>query len=298
MIQILKSKDFFCGILRYALGLGMIPYALTKIFKTQFVLLPVGISQMPLEQIEGAKLAWAFLGYSAWFQVMLGFLELIPALLLLFRKTALMGALLMLPLTLNVCLINFALDLWVDTQLISSVFLLLNLLILIFYWTNLKSISQIILPKKHFLRFGKIEITANLILLLIVMSGSLNLLRTYIQDTNELTGDWYHQRPYEWKLIQKELNGEPQPMATKTIYFGAYGTYGTLDSGGKLSHDYLYKLDKSTDKLELTNISDSSKINYNYVFKNDTVLMLTQTNSTGNQVIETYNRRTIKTGKK
>lgn len=298
MIKLLQSKYFYLGILRYVLALAMIPYAITKILRTQFVLLPVGISQMPLEQIDGAKLAWAFLGYSPWFQVLLGFLELIPALLLLFRKTALAGALLMLPMTLNVCLINFALDLWADTQVISILLLLLNILILIFYWSNLKSILHTVFRQSRTRNLRKPEWIINLILVIGVIYSNVNLLSGYIRETDELTGDWYHQRPIEWKLIQKDLNGITQPLEKKTIYFGAYGNYGTIGKNGKIKHDFQYKLIHDHQMLELTNLADRSKIDYSFQIKNDSMLVLGSKNADGGLLTETYQRRVIRLGKK
>jgi uncharacterized membrane protein YphA (DoxX/SURF4 family) len=108
----LKGKDLYYGIVRYILGLIMIAYGLTKIMRTQVVLIPFSLWERPLEFVSGKSLAWAFLGYSQWFQVLLGILEFVPGLLLLFRRTTFFGSLVLLPVTMNVYLINKALNLW------------------------------------------------------------------------------------------------------------------------------------------------------------------------------------------
>jgi hypothetical protein len=111
------------------LALGMMPYGVSKLLDFQF---QVGASvyALPLGAASGTSLTWAFLGYSPVFQVLLGVFETVPALLLLFARTRRLGAVLLFPVLLNVVLINYFLDLWPQTQLISSVLLALNLFLL------------------------------------------------------------------------------------------------------------------------------------------------------------------------
>src|SRR6187402_135656 len=97
------------ALLRYFLGFSLLTYGLTKIFQTQFINVNFAVWQVPLEKLSGINLAWTFLGRTSWFQVLLGFLEFVPAMLLLFRRTAVLGAILLLPMTLNVFVINHAL---------------------------------------------------------------------------------------------------------------------------------------------------------------------------------------------
>jgi hypothetical protein len=157
------KKYFYLTITRYLLGIVMIPYGLTKILRTQFVLTGFSLTQLqPLESIPGTTLAWAFLGHSLWFQVLLGFLDLIPAILLLFRRTTLLGAVLMLPVTINVFLINYALDLWVGTKVIGGGLLILNILVLIFHWTKIKSMFKVIIDKAVQFKFTKAETAINI----------------------------------------------------------------------------------------------------------------------------------------
>jgi hypothetical protein len=116
---------------RFLLALGMLPYGVSKLCDFQF---QVGASNyaQPLGEASGKILTWAFLGYSPAFQVILGGLETLPAILLLFARTRRLGALLLLPVLLNVVSFNYFLDLWPDTQLIGSVLLALNLFLIIY----------------------------------------------------------------------------------------------------------------------------------------------------------------------
>lgn len=293
---LLKQPSFYLGIARYLLAWGMIPYGITKILQTQFVILPVGISQLPLEQISGRVLAWAFLGYAPWFQILLGILEFSAAVLLMFRKTALAGALLMFPLLLNVCLINFALHLWPGTQLISCVFLILNIIVLIFYRKEIAVILATVFPARSFSRFLKMEWSVNLIFIGFLIFLNFKLLFGYIQDTNELTGDWYHQQPFEWKLKELKVNDSLTEFHNKSIFFGAFGNYGELDEKNVLHNLYYYSWNREENILELLHNENGEKLEYSLRFNTDSELVLQKTDSLNNTVSETYAVRTINLG--
>ena len=176
----------------------MLPYGLTKIMRTQFIVLPFYTWSEPLKDIPGATLTWAFLGYSPWFTVLLGFLEAVPAVLLLFRKTKLLGALLLFPVLLNVFLINMALDLWPSTQKISFVLLLMNITLLLFHHSLLQDVCKRIFNHIVSVRRTGVETLINSVLV-----GAITLLvgyqiTDYINQRNFLTGDWYNGRPVYW----------------------------------------------------------------------------------------------------
>lgn len=120
-------------ISRWALGVGMLPYGVSKLFDFQFQVQASDYAR-PLGELSGKLLTWAFLGYSPVFQVLLGALETIPAILLLFRKTRRIGALFLFPVLLNVTLTNYFLDLWPATQRISTVMLALNTFLILCDW--------------------------------------------------------------------------------------------------------------------------------------------------------------------
>jgi hypothetical protein len=105
-------------VARLFLGLAMVPYAIDKLLAYQFKI-PAWSYAQPLGATSGSTLAWATFGYSPRLQMLLGLFELIPALLLLNARTRRLGALIMLPVLLNVALINFSLDLWSGTKTVS-----------------------------------------------------------------------------------------------------------------------------------------------------------------------------------
>jgi len=106
-MQVFIPKAIVTVTIRYILGITMIVYGLIKILRIQFVL-PPDIYRHPLGQLDGVTITWAFLGFTSWFSILLGILELTPGFLLLFRKTNLLGAILLSPILLSVFLINVA----------------------------------------------------------------------------------------------------------------------------------------------------------------------------------------------
>jgi hypothetical protein len=59
---------------------------------------------------DGTSLVWAFYGYSPFYGRATGLFELIPALMLLHRRTATLGAAALLAVGLNITLMDFAFD--------------------------------------------------------------------------------------------------------------------------------------------------------------------------------------------
>lgn len=96
--------------LRYGLGVALIGYGMAKIIQTQFP----HPSPMRLDRTFGASspmgLLWTFMGFSAGYNLFAGLAEAIPGLLLFFRRTALLGALLAAAVMANVVALNFFYD--------------------------------------------------------------------------------------------------------------------------------------------------------------------------------------------
>nr|WP_315423560.1 hypothetical protein [uncultured Pedobacter sp.] len=269
----LKTKHPYLGLVRYALGIMMFAYSLNKILKTQFALPGFVWTEMQtLENIASKRLAWVFLGYSTWFQVLLGVLELLPALLVLFRRTTLLGAILMLPMTAGVVLINFALDLWDETKILSLMLIFLNLVILIFEWHKVKSIFLTTVGKALLPKIAVLELIFNLAVISIVSYICLPQLLEFKGQTNRLTGDWINQHPIEW-ILTKEVSNDVvlAPRALK-VYFWADGMYTQLDDTNEVTPT-TYNVIELKGKLALQ-YNDGKVVECNYSFPNETELKI------------------------
>lgn len=88
---------------RFSLAAGMLAYATAKVIGYQGVFQPAPIDWLrPVGEISSGFMMWMWLGYSRVFEIFAGMNELIGGTLLLFRRTALLGALVVLPVMLYV----------------------------------------------------------------------------------------------------------------------------------------------------------------------------------------------------
>lgn len=123
-----KSKYIFYTLITYFLALTLFKYGADKIFKHQFFLPEPNTLFTPVGQLTPDLLFWSSMGTSYSYTVFSGIMEIIPAVLLLFRKTRFAGALISTGVLINVVMINFGFDITVK---IFSMFLLLCALILV-----------------------------------------------------------------------------------------------------------------------------------------------------------------------
>lgn len=115
-------------VVRYRLGSALFSYGMIKVLKSQF-LFPGGYRlDEPFGAMSPMGLLWTFMGYSTPYNVFVGVAEAGAGLLLFFRRTTLIGALLAVGVMSNVVMINFSYDVevkqWATHLLLMGVFLL------------------------------------------------------------------------------------------------------------------------------------------------------------------------------
>ncbi|MFP2925917.1 hypothetical protein ACLESO_12005 [Pyxidicoccus sp. 3LG] len=108
---------------RYVLITAMTSYGLAKIFKTQFLFPELEKLMMPLAEASPMGLVWRFMGYSTGYNLFTGGAELLGAVLLCFRRTTTLGALVVVGVMSNVVALNFFYD--IPVKLYSSHLLLM-----------------------------------------------------------------------------------------------------------------------------------------------------------------------------
>jgi hypothetical protein len=94
------------GILRYWLAFVISLYGFGKILRTQFAPL-FSRDDTPVGHLSGFQLTWNYFGHSYTFAVIIGLLQIGGCTLLLFRRTTLLGAVVLLPVMVNIVLIDF-----------------------------------------------------------------------------------------------------------------------------------------------------------------------------------------------
>jgi uncharacterized membrane protein YphA (DoxX/SURF4 family) len=116
-------------VLRYYLASMMMLYGFSKINHAQFPFPgPFQLSQ-PLGQFSPMGLAWAFMGYSTGYNWFTGTAEVLGGILMLFRRTTVLGGIILTAVIGNIVAMNFAFD--IPVKLFSLHLLLMTLFILL-----------------------------------------------------------------------------------------------------------------------------------------------------------------------
>lgn len=93
------------GIIRYWLAFSIATYGFAKILKTQLQS-PTYRLDMPMGDVSGFGLTWYYFGYSYTLAVIIALFQIGGSILLLYRRTTLLGVMILLPVMVNIVLIN------------------------------------------------------------------------------------------------------------------------------------------------------------------------------------------------
>jgi uncharacterized membrane protein YphA (DoxX/SURF4 family) len=124
-----KLNDWLRVLLRYSVAWTMVAYGSAKVVKLQFADPSLGRLLEPLGDFSPMGLLWTFMGYSTPYTFFAGACELLGGLLLFFRRTTMLGALVTTAVMANVLMLNFAYD--VPVKLLSAHVILMCLYLLI-----------------------------------------------------------------------------------------------------------------------------------------------------------------------
>lgn len=118
---------WLCLLVRYSLAGVAFSYGILKVFAMQMYFPNISQLATPLGDYLPMRLSWMFIGYSEPYQIFSGVAEVMVALLLIWRRTALLGALLAIGVFANVVILNLSYDIPVKIYsinlLIASIFL-------------------------------------------------------------------------------------------------------------------------------------------------------------------------------
>lgn len=118
---------WLCILIRYSLAVTAFIYGILKVFAMQMIFPSMSQLATPLGDFLPMRFSWLFIGYSEPYQIFSGVAEVLVALLLIWRKTALLGALLAIGVFGNVVMLNLSYDIPVKIYsinlLIASIFL-------------------------------------------------------------------------------------------------------------------------------------------------------------------------------
>jgi uncharacterized membrane protein YphA (DoxX/SURF4 family) len=116
LISIKKGKvitvlaKVFYILVRYYLAWTLFGYGISKIFYQQFVATSLYTLDQKVGTLSPMGLAWTFMGHSRAYTMFSGYLEVIAGILLLFRRTSLLGAIVSFCVMLNIMAMNMCYD--------------------------------------------------------------------------------------------------------------------------------------------------------------------------------------------
>ncbi len=123
-----KLFYWFRVIVRYYVAITMFSYGFVKVFKLQFPFFSPDRLLEPYGDSSPMGLAWNFLGFSRGYNYVMGLAELLSGILLLFRRTTTLGALVTLAVAGNIMAINYCFD--VPVKLLSTALVVMSLFLL------------------------------------------------------------------------------------------------------------------------------------------------------------------------
>lgn len=162
----MKYKDSIDLSIRIYLCIIFLIYGLGKIVHIQFE--ENNITQIINESSNGKDVVWFFFSYSYHYTLIIGVLQCIGGVLLIFNKTKILGHFLLLPILINIVLINYFFN--IGVLLKSSYFLLLIFSSICLNYKQLNDILKVFFEKKE---YRKSYLVIILFLLIIILLGQL-----------------------------------------------------------------------------------------------------------------------------
>jgi uncharacterized membrane protein YphA (DoxX/SURF4 family) len=252
----------------------MLSYGMSKVFKSQFPLPSPGVLLQTYGQSSPMRLLWTFMGYSPSYTFFAGASEVLGGLLLFFRRTTTLGALVVAAVMTNVAMMNFSYDVPVKLY---SVHLLLQAMFLAapdcqrllrFFILN-RSTEPVALERHQFPKRWTnrlvlvLKVAAVGGLLYLTTSGGLEGYRTW--------GDGAPTPPLYglWEVANFSRGGTTAPPlasdSTRWRWLGfGRGGYCLVKHMDESSERFLVAQDDSAKILTFTSRTDSSKVALTY----------------------------------
>lgn len=276
-------------VLRFYVGITMVNYGLAKVIKTQF---PFPGASRLLETYGNSSpmgLAWTFMGYSTAYNYFMGFAELSCGLLLFFRRTSLLGAIIGIGVIANIVAINYCFD--IPVKIISTTLLVMTIVILlkdIKRLNNIFFLNKAIEPadnspyrfKAHWKNTVLIIVKCFIIAAVIITNGfgSMQRYRMYgkYQSKSILSGIFNTQT----FVLNKDTL---PPLTTNTVRWKKIitgGGYATIYLMNDSVSNYMITTDTVARKITI-GIPSNTQYNFNYTISKDSVLTLDGTDYQG-----------------
>jgi hypothetical protein len=138
-IKSTSRHAFFLASIRLWLTVMICTYAFAKILGTQFAKDLVRDNTLT-KNLSGFDLTWFYFSYSYPFAVTIAIFQLTGAILLLFRKTVFLGVCILLPVMLNIVLINLFYNIANAAEMNAVFYTIALLFLLSLFWREIKNV--------------------------------------------------------------------------------------------------------------------------------------------------------------
>lgn len=213
---------WFRFILRLTLAVAMMGYGFAKLYPFQMAPPSLAVLNEPFGNLSPMTLLWTMIGLNPLYEMICGAVEVVSGLLILFRRTALLGALLTAFVVSNVVLYNFFFD--VPVKLYASHLLLMAIVLVIpdlrplfqFFWQHRPAAPTLPWSPWPLGSTGKKRFIEPAILALVLFSGAIlplvqgwgqyKHMRANINKPADITGQWH--------VDSATFAGQPKPFLT------------------------------------------------------------------------------------
>ena len=249
--KFIKKTDlhpWFQTIITFYVAHMISTYGAAKILKTQFQV-PNYILESPINEVSGFWLTWTYFGYSSTMAYILGGMQILGCLLLIFRKTRLMATFILLPIMVNIDLIDhfFRISSLAYYNSLHYTFMLIFIMMLDF-----DKLKDAFLSYKEYYYFNRKTVIFNLIRIVVIGGAFLHiyLLREGQQPKTALDGVWKIE-----EITQQKQNIIPSYTTMDSVWSKVYleGDFGIVF---KYNPD---KFDDSTDMYGQYKVDQSKK---------------------------------------
>ncbi len=270
-----KLLFWFRLTLRLTLGVAMLGYGLAKLFPLQMAPPSLAVLNEPLGDTSPMTMLWTLIGLNPVYEMICGAAEVAAGLLILFRRTSLLGALLTAFLTTNIVLYNFCFDVPVKIYAAHLLFLSIAFLApdmqgLIDFFFLHKPSAPVYGWTKPARRYGlRVEtVVIAVVLLLAVIPQTIDSYKGYTHQLamqrkpDPVTGEWH--------VDSALLNGQPKPLLTgdgqplAAIFVEPFGRTMFRDTAGVLWRAGM-RFDMKKHTVSLGTSGMDEQIVYNFV---------------------------------
>lgn len=258
-------KTFTQTVLRYHLAIILLQYGLSKVVTLQFGIIGINTMETTVGEVTPMDLMYYFLSYSKTITMFSGWLEVIGALLLLFRKTTFLGAIILFGVMANVVLMNISYNFTVTLYAIQIL-----LLILILLSSQLINLYKYVLLGKNATpetyqslfkdtRFYKTSLVLKVVLLFTVGYLTTTTFKGLIKEYVINTTDWFTSKhTIETFVLNNDtlnLENAENPKLWKEVIFNGYSYYPDsfeITHNDTLQKRFKFKVDSIKHVIEYT----------------------------------------------